>query len=311
MYKHPVSALVRLFPSLAWVGVCVISLWMPVRLYLQLFTPGRWNDPGKAVPEALVLLGFVAVAVYGARMARKEYKEALPALRADAPIRIGLPITRHKRQTFTPTTHPLEEELRIELRRIIEILRAAEVLQSDEVQFEDVIACAETVDDYSEMDLYNVMHVLQALRSQRERPFANLAFFAEQVETDEADAITIIREFARLSGQSQQLGAIRVQAIDGGKIVPARGGEFPPPNAVAEFTLGTQHHSVPFVLYGKNLPGGLMEHLAKIFTRDGDARHFAWENFDSFFSVSYLTAANIAAINNALPREFPVFEAIR
>src|SRR5688572_22668265 len=103
MYKHPVSALVRLFPSIAWVGVCVMCLWMPVGLYLQLFTPGRWNEPGKAVPEALLLLGLIAVAVYGARMARKEYREALPALRADAPIRIGLPISRHTRQTFTPT----------------------------------------------------------------------------------------------------------------------------------------------------------------------------------------------------------------
>jgi hypothetical protein len=284
---------------------------MPVRLYLDLFTPGRWNDPGKAVPEALVLLGLILVAVYSARMARKEYREALPALRADAPIRIGLPISRHTRQTFTPTTYPLKEELRIELRRIIATLQTAEVLRSDEVPLEDVIACAETLDDYSEMDVYAVMHVLRALRSQRERPFANLAFFAEQVETDEADAIAIIREFARLSGQAQQLGAIRVQAIDGGKIVPARGGEFPPPNAVAEFTLGTQHHSVPFVLYGKNLPGGLMERLARIFARAGDARHFVWENFDTFFSVCYLTAANTAAINNALPREFPVFEAIR
>jgi hypothetical protein len=311
MYKHPVSALVRLFPSIAWVGVCVMCLWMPVGLYLQLFTPGRWNDPGKAVPEALLLLGFIAVAVYGARMARKEYKEALPALRADTPIRIGLPITRRTQRAYTPTTYLLKEELRIELRRIIESLQAAEVLQPGEAPLEDVIACAETVDDYSEMDLYNVMHVLQALHLQRKRPFANLAFLEAQVETDEADAIAIIREFARLSGQTQRLDAIRVQAIDGGKIAPARGGEFPPPNAVAEFTLGTQHYSVPFVLYGKNLPGGLMEELAKICIRDGDARRFVWENFDGFFSISYLTTANTAALNNALPNDFPVFETIR
>lgn len=308
MYKHPVSALVRLFPSLAWVGVCVICLWAPVSLYLRLFTPGRWNDPGKAVPEAVVLLGFIALAIYGARMARKEYREVLPALRADAPIRIGLPITRH---TFTPTTYPLKEELRIELWRIIEILQTAEVLQPGEVQLEAVVECAETLDDYSEMDPYTVMHVLEALRSQRERPFANLAFVADQVETDEADAIAIVREFARLSGQSQQLGAIRVQAIDGGKIVPARGGEFPPPNAVAEFTLDTQRHSVPFVLYGKNIPGGLLEGLAKIFARDSDARHFVGDNFDAFFSVSYLTTANTAALNSALPGDFPVFAAIK
>jgi hypothetical protein len=310
MYKHPVSALVRLFPSIAWIGVCVLCLWMPIRLYLTLFIPGRWNDPGKAAPEVLMLLGFIALAIYAARMARKEYREALPALRADVPIRIGLPITRRPR-TFTPTTHPLNEELRIKLRRIIETLQSAAVLQPDEVQLEEVVACAETVDDYSEMDLYNVMHVLHALQWQRKRPFANLVFVAAQVETDETDAIAIVREFARLSGQAQQLGAIRVQGIDGGKIVAARGGEFPPPNAVAEFTLGAQQFSVPFVLYGKTLPGGLMEHLAKIFARDGDPRYFAWENFDSFFSVCYLTAANIAAINSALPREFPVFEAIR
>ena len=190
-------------------------------------------------------------------------------------------------------------------------LQAAEVLQPDEVRLEDVIECAETLDDFSEMDIYTVMTVLQALQLQRERPFANLAFVADQVETDETEAIAIIHEFARLSGQSQQLGAVRVQAIDGGRIAPARRGEFPPPNAVAEFALGTQRCSVPFVLYSKNLPGGLIERLAKIFTRDGDARHFVWENFDSFFSLSYLTTANTAALNNALPGEFPVFEAIR
>lgn len=310
MYKHPVSALVRLLPSLAWVGVCVICLWMPISLSLQLFTPDRWDDPGKAAPEALFLLGFIAVAIYGARMAHKEYKEALPALRADRPISIGLPTIRQPQRTITPTTYPLTEKLRSELQRIIEILQAAEVLQPGEVQLEEVIECAETLDDFSEMDLYAVMNVLQALQSQGKRPFANLAFVADQVETDEADAIAIIHEFARLSGQSQQLSSIRVQAIDGGKIVPARGGEFPPPNAVAEFTLDAQHHSVPFVLYSKNLPGGLMERLAKIFARDGDARHFVWESFDSVFGVSYLTPANTAALNNALPGEFPAFAAI-
>ena len=56
----------------------------------------------------------------------------------------------------------------------------------------------------------------------------NLTFIADQVEVSEADVIAIVREFARLSGQSDRVRAVQVKGIDGDAIVPARGGEFPP-----------------------------------------------------------------------------------
>lgn len=76
MRRHPISALVRLLPALLWLAAMVITLAMAVSLYLQF---------GKAP----VPLGFVIVAIYSARTAYKEYKEVLPALRADTLSAVG------------------------------------------------------------------------------------------------------------------------------------------------------------------------------------------------------------------------------
>jgi hypothetical protein len=264
----------------------------------------------KAWPDALVVLGFVAVAVYAARMAYQQYKEALPALRADIPItiRLGLPL-RRRPQPFTPPRYPLSDTLRAELQKLIETLQSAGMLVSGEVAIDEVIDRAETFDEWSTVDLYMAMNVLHELHSERRRSFANIAFFLVDAETDESDAVKIVRELVRLCGRSQELSAIRVRSVNGGKIVPANGG-FPPPNAVAEFELGTEHHAVPFVLYSKNLPGGLIEALAKVLTSADDPRRFVWDNFDSFFSVSYLTPAQTSMVNSAEQKEFPRFEEV-
>ena len=251
MLKHPISAFFRLFPMLAWLAACAVTLWMPASLYVSMQAQGRWNDLGKAWPSALLLLGFVAVAIYAARMAHKEYKEALPALRADTPMRLGLPL-RRRPPPFTPTRSPLSDTLRTELRKLIETLQSAGMLQPGEVTIDAVIDCAETLDEWSEVDLYMAMNVLHALESERGRPFANIAFFAADAETDESDLVRIVHELVRLCGRTQQLGAVRVRPIGTDSFVPAPRGSFPAPNATAEFELDGERHAVPFVLYRKN-----------------------------------------------------------
>lgn len=310
MLKHAISAFFRLFPTVGWLAACAVALWVPATLYLYMQARGRWSDLGKAWPDALMLLGFVAVAIYAARRARKEYKEALPALRADTPIRLGLLMPRRPRP-FTPTRYPLSDTLRAELRKLIETLQSAGMLQPAEVAIGEVIDRAETFDEWSQVDLYMAMNVLHALHIERERPFANIAFFAAETETAESDVVKIAHELMRLCGRPQELSAVRVRSINGGNIVPPSSGPFPPPNAVAEFELGGEHHAVPFVLYPRNFPAGLIEGLVQVLVAADDPRQFVWDFFDSFFSVSYLTPAQTATVNGAEREEVPRFAAVR
>lgn len=289
MYKHPISAFLRVLPAVSWLAACAVALWMPLRLFLY--------PPTRTWPYAFILLGFVAVAIYSARMAYKEYKEALPALRADQPIRLGL-ARRRRPPPFTPTRYPLSETLRAELRQVIETLQSAGMLHPGEVAMDEVIDRAEIFDEWSKVDLYMALNVLHDLRRGRAQPFGNIAFFPTHAEIDEGDIAKIIQELVRLGGRLSELSAVRMRSVSGLKIVPASAG-FPPPNAVAEFNLGTEHQAVPFVFYPKSLPGGLIEALAKILTSAEDPRRFVWDNFDSFFSVSYLTPSQTALVNSA------------
>lgn len=183
--------------------------------------------------------------------------------------------------------------------------RASSTL-TGEVAIDEVIDSAETLDEWSEVDLYMAMKVLHSLHRERQQAFANIAFFVADAETDESDAVNIVHELVRLCGRSQELSAVRTRSIDGGKIAPAHDG-FPLPNAVAEFNLGTEYHAVPFMLYSKNLPGGLIEALAKILTSAEDQRRFVWDNFDSFLSVSCLTPAQTSIVNSVERGKFPRF----
>ncbi len=310
MLKHPISAFFRLFPVLAWLVACAVTLWTLASLSLSMHAQGRWNDLARAWPEALLLLGFGGVALYAARMAHKEYKEALPALRADKPIRLG-GLLPPRPQPFTPTRHPLSDALRAELLNLIETLQGAGMLQPGEVTIEAVIDSAETLDEWSEVDLYMAMHVLYALMFERKRPFANIAFFAAETHTPEADAGEIVQDLARLCGRSQDLSGVRVRWIGEREIDPAQDGSSAAPNAVAELELGGEPHALPFVLYPRNFPVGLVEGLAKALVAADDPRQFIWDFFDSFFAVSYLTPEQAAAVNSAERAEFPRFAVVQ
>jgi hypothetical protein len=185
------------------------------------------------------------------------------------------------------------------------------MLQPAEATSDEIIDRAETFDEWSEVDLYMAMQVLDALQFERGRPFANLAFFPAETDTPESDAAQIVHELARLGGRSQQLSGVRVRWIGEREIAPASGGSTPAPNAVAELELGGEPHAVPFVLYPRTFPLGLVEGLAKILAADDDPRQFVWDFFDSFFAVSYLTPGQTAAVNGAEQAKIPRFAVVQ
>ena len=273
------STSLRLFPPLAWLVAFGMSVWMGIRVFA--FTTAG----------TLVLL---ALAAFCLRMAHKDYREAQrDAKRPPLP-----PIPRAPPLT-APTRYPLAEPLRAQLWQTIETFESAGALQPGEVSRDELVDCAETVDDFQEMSVVHVANILQALRELRGLPFDNLAFFPDQTERVEDDALEIVREFARLSGQSDRLRAVRLTALGGPRIVMACGGEFPPPNAAAEFELDGHRQVVPFVMYSKNMPGGLIEGLARVFMRSGDGRRFFEAGFDNFACVTYLLPERMRALNSA------------
>jgi hypothetical protein len=308
MYKQPLSTLGRLLPALLWLVACALALRMSLSFYLPLHSEGHWRDVTHAWPAMLGLLGFVVVAICTAYMACKEYQAALPASRADTALRRGLS-SHGQPQPLARTRYPLPTALQAELQELLQTLQNAGMLLSGEVAPGEVLDCAETCDEWSEVDLYMAMHVLHALHDERQRFFTNIAFIV--ADPDDPDAVTnIVQEFARVCGRSHEISAVRVRSTGAGKIAPAPGGSFPSPNAVAEFELGTEQHAVPFVLYRKDLPGGLLEALAKILITADDPRRFVWACFDSFFSVCYLTPTQTSTVNSAERAEFPRFEAV-
>jgi hypothetical protein len=211
------------------------------------------------------------------------------------------------------TRYPLPDKQRIQLQTAFATLLATGVLQSDEVTFEEIVACAETLDDYSASDCseaFVIFNILNALRSS-ERRFHNLAFVADQVEVATEDVLTIVREFARLAGQADQPRTLQLKGIDGGEIVLARRGELPPDNAVIEFQLGSRQCAVPFVMYGKNSPLGLMETLPEMLMPAGEPRRFFSAYFDAFLAVTCLPPDQVATLNLAFSHQPDCFELLK
>jgi hypothetical protein len=309
MYKHPFSAAIHMLPAASWIGAFAVCAWPAVRLSPLLLAPDTWHQTQKPWFALLFFCGFVAVAIYCVRMAYKEYKEALPALRADRPLLEP----QQPNRKYVPTRYPLAETQKIQLQTAFATLLATGVLRADEVTFEELVDCAEMLDDYSRWDCSEaivVFNVLSALHSDG-RQFHNLAFVADQVEVEDNDILTIVREFARLAGQTDQLRSLRLKGIGGGEIVLARRGELPPDNAVVEFQLASHHCAVPFVMYGKNSPLGLMETLPEMLIPAGESRRFFSAYFDAFLAVTYLSADQIATLNLAFSHQPDCFELLK
>lgn len=178
------------------------------------------------------------------------------------------------------------------------------MLAPGEVSREELVACAEREDEFEEMDIVMVANILSMVGEARAAPFERLAFFPDQVETTDDDALAIVRELARLAGQGDSVRGLRLRMTG----ALARRGEFPPPNAVVEFELGTQAHALPFIMYSKNAPIGLTEEVALIFTQAADPRRFFEAGFDTFSIVTYAIPEKIAALNAALAPEPTWFE---
>lgn len=208
---------------------------------------------------------------------------------------------------------PLPNTQKIQLQTAFATLIATGVLRSGDVTFEELVDCAETLDDYSQWDCSEalmVFNVLSALHWQGRR-FHNLAFVADQVEVDEQSVLAIVREFARLSAQADQLHALNLTGIDGGEVVLARRGELPPDNARVEFQLGPRQCTVPFVMYGKNIPIGLMETLPEMLLPADEPRRFFSAYFDTFLVVTCLSADQVATLNLAFSHRPDCFELLK
>jgi hypothetical protein len=300
--KHPVSALIRLLPALLWLFVLAYTLsFVRAVLFFPRETERTALDFGFA-------LGFLAVAIYAGVQAFRECKRVLPALRADTSVWTGL-LPRRPKPIPPRQRHPLTEPLRARLRELVDLLQTAGILQSAEVIYEQIIECAEMEDDYSTIDMDDVVRVLMSVKHERGRPFANLTFFVDQFEYRAEDAVDMVREFARLCGRSAGLGAVvRVKGIDGGEVVPAGRGTFPPHNARVEFELDGRPRVVSFVMYYKNLPLGLTHGLAREFAPAGP-RVFASGGFDDM-TISFLDPVKVEALNRALSSEFDHFEVL-
>jgi hypothetical protein len=209
--------------------------------------------------------------------------------------------------------YPLPETQKIQLQTAFATLLATGALRADDVTFQELVDCAETLDDFSARDCSEalvIFNVLNALQSQRRR-FRNLTFIADQVDFDEHSVLAIVREFTRLAGRENQLRASKLKGIDGGEIVLARRGELPPDNAKVEFVLGSRRCTVPFVMYGKNIPLGLMETLPEILGSDAEPRRFFSAYFEAFLAVTYLSADQVATLNLAFSHQPDCFELLK
>jgi len=196
----------------------------------------------------------------------------------------------------------LSDSLRIELREAIRRLEEAGVLRSDEVSIDDAIDCAE-LDDNSNIGFHEAMHILKTLGARRQIPFQHLAFFPAQVETNEESIVDMVREIARLAGQSDSLCGVAVTSLDDGPIVYAHANDFPTPNAKAEFDLAGRLYVVPFVMFGKNLPIGLFDELAKIFIHKTPTKRFVSAYCD-LLVIAIVDNENVPVLERYFPDEF-------
>ena len=302
MLKHPVSAFIRLLPALLWLVALGYTLSV-VRAVL--FAP---REAERTALDFAFALGLLAVAIYAGIQMFREYKRVLPALRADTSVWTGLFPRRPK--PIPRQRHPLTEPLRAKLRELVDALETAGILQPEEVVHEQIVECAEMDDDYTTIDTDDVIRILRSVEYERGHPFANLTFFIDQCEYRAEDAVGMVREFARLSGKCASIGAVvRVKGIDGGEVVPAGRGSFPPHNARVEFELDGRPRMVSFVMYHKNLPLGLTHGLARVFA-PADARVFVSGGFDGDMTLSFLDPMKVDALNRALSIEFDHFEVL-
>src|SRR4029453_3527056 len=139
MTNHPITPLIRLRPAINWLIACMVSVWVCGFLCSLIATPQKWNGDKTPWLEGVFALGFFVVACYCLRSAFKEYKEALPALRADRPIDFSLPAFP-KPATRQPINPPnaslLPEQLRVRLETLLQTFQAELAFVEDQVEVE-------------------------------------------------------------------------------------------------------------------------------------------------------------------------------
>ncbi|OBB33212.1 hypothetical protein A5792_12505 [Mycolicibacterium peregrinum] len=253
---------------------------------------GLWSIPNTPMPNQLMAWGILA---FGLGCLWQAYKEFLEARDEEPPYSPPDP----NRPAPPRWRHPLAPELQEQLLSTFALLEAAGILDPGEVSDAEVVECAEHTDVFEEMDIHSVTMVLEMLGDERDPPLRHLAFFTNQVEFYDDDAFAIVREFARISGYTGPLRQIGLETIDDHQ----RPSLDPTPNAVIEFEMGTTRHSLPFTVYAKYQPDGLIEQLAPIFAPPERAERFYVSQESMNLDITCTTPAQTAELNAAIGPE--------
>ncbi|MGA5545653.1 hypothetical protein ACPCIR_27755 [Mycobacterium sp. NPDC051198] len=273
--------------------------WISPPIYLGIGLYLGWlairSIPNTPMPNQLLSWGFLVVGLGFLRQAYREFQEALDeepsSWQPDPPVpdHVDWPKWRH----------PLTPELREELLSTFALLKGAEVIDPDEVTDEEVVECAEHIRIFEDMGSTSVVIILEMLADERDPPLRHFTFFTNQVEFYDDDAFEMVREFARISGYDGPLRQIRCDTTGDYQ----RPSSDPTPNTVIEFQMGTARYSLPFTIYAKYLPDGLIEQLAPIFAPpDSEGRFYAaWSSDD--LDITYASPAKIEELNAALGPE--------
>lgn len=283
--------LLRWFSPIAYAATGVAAIAVVVVHFCNT-TPAQ-TPPG----SWLGLSALVGYAVWAQWTARKEYREA-KQWRPRPPLNEA----RVTRVEWTPTRRPLTDPLRQDLLRHFALLELAGVTEPGEVTADEIIDAAEFERDYDAIDICAVAAVLCSLHRERDVPLKRVTVFQSQVDIYDEDILDIVKEFARLSEQGETLRGLRLTTTsdfaEPSSEELASGTE--QPNAVVEFTLGTQQHSLPIVMFYKYLPLGLFEELADIFARPAEQRRFFRAYFlDMTTIILFAAPAKIAELNAA------------
>ncbi len=302
MLKHPISAAVRLLPTILWVCVAAVGVFY----FFRLQGIESNSEIQRTLLDRLFPYGFVALAVYGLRAAYSAFKEVKPALLADKPINLSLSELPRTPRAAALQRFTLSDTLRLRLQEAISALEETGVLREGEVSIDAAIECAELTDEFNEIAFYEVMHILRAMQEQRDTPYYNLAFFQIQVEMNHDSIVAMVRDIARLAGQADALRTINVGSSNGQPAF-AREDAFPSSNAQVEFELAGRQYVVPFVMYRKNLPTGLFDELAKIFVQHTPGRRLVSAYCD-LLVIAIVAAERGGELERYFPDQFEPYQ---
>ncbi|MGI9414466.1 MAG: hypothetical protein ACR2PM_12400 [Hyphomicrobiales bacterium] len=249
--------------------------------------------------DRLFPFGFLALGLYGCVHMVREAKAAVSSIRQGTPF-MAWPLWPRRPAPAQVHRYPLTEPQKASCRVVLAALEACGLVIPNELDFDDFVDTAEIV-CIDDGEIYDVACVLSNHAERRNRPFARMAFFINQVEFFEEDALRLAHEFARLAGIRSDIDNLSVEL---GSQIPGSLNK----NAELCFELRGQPHRVPFVLLSKYLPFDLMEKLSEVFASHQTDKRFVGGYFDAVVMVSFIDSDQLKALVEAFGGDPPWFE---